>query len=143
MSRERDVDWGDWTGAVQKPVAPQSRPVQKNCQQGGEKVTQEALRKEAMAIVKDAHSKNSPYRQPTDQELFGHLVQSQETIDIKNKTWNEILGKSLNDSRCPIDDIIKAKLPAHIKDQEWVSGTSFNDMLSPEEVKKRDKFVKE
>ena len=138
--RQMEVDWSDWedtrdwSGKAAEPESELSKPVEYNCHKGGEKVTKEELRKEAEKIIEGA--RNNGFRQATDEELFGHLVVSEEEMEKAEKDWENLIKDTLNAARQPIDDKNKNGL-----DEAWESGKSFNELLDEEEVKKRDMFV--
>lgn len=71
--------------------------------------------------------------QPTDKELFGHLVPTEEQLkkaefEWENKFNNHFAG-------------LNTKLPTLVEDEEWGTCKSFNSTLSPEELVKRNTYV--
>jgi len=142
--REMEVSWDDWNGKVEKLEHHLSRPVERDCHKGGENVTKEDLRKEGEKIIEGARAiteKTKNIRQPTDQELFGHLVKTQEELDEMEKAWENFFNDTLNEAREDIDEKVKKELPPELQEEAWPSGTSFNDMLSDEEKEERGRYV--
>ena len=74
-------------------------------------------------------------RQPTDAEMFGALVVSQEAIDEAEKSFETKIA----------DFYAMANKPLTGKTQEddeaWASGKSFNSQISKEELAKRNMFT--
>ena len=72
-------------------------------------------------------------KQPTDEEMFGHLVVTEEIAKKAESDWQNKQGnliKALNEPVIPEDQ----------KDTEWASGESFNESLTEEERLKRNMF---
>ena len=136
--RQMDVDWSDWNGSSVAPEDPLSQPVERDCHKGGESITKEDLRKDGEKII--AGAIRGPGRQPTNQELFGHLVKPIEDLEKMEADWNNFLNTSINDARKPVDDIVKSQLPPQLE-EAWTSGKSFNDIIGEEEARKRGKYV--
>lgn len=137
--REQEVDWSDWNGSSAAPEAAQSQHVETNCHKGGEHITKEDLRKDGEKII--AGAKMGDGRQPTDQELFGHLVQEEGALEEMEKNWDNFFNNTLGDMQKPVDEIVKAQLPPELQDEAWESGKSFNDIIGEEEARKRGKYV--
>jgi len=81
-------------------------------------------------------SQNTIQLQPTDQELFGHLVTSTTSLAKQDEEWkNRFKGLSFNEK---IDHLNKSK----VDDIQWGNGRSFNsiikDELSDEEMALRN-----
>jgi len=75
--------------------------------------------------------------QPSDKELFGHLVVSEEELQKREDHWNNTFNRHLSGINKPIDELNKNdKL-----DFNWEDGKSFNDYLSEKEVDKRNKSI--
>ena len=72
-------------------------------------------------------------RQPTDQELFGHLVVPQEAIDEAQKAFDTKIADFYAMASKPI-----AGGKTEVDDEEWANGKSFNSMLNREELLKRN-----
>jgi hypothetical protein len=137
--RQTEVDWSDWNGSSVAPEDELSQPVERDCHKGGEHITKEDLRKDGEKIIAGARMGDG--RQPTNEELFGHLVRPKEDLEKMEDDWNNFFNNSLEGARKPVDDVVKAQLPPQLQEEAWPSGTSFNDMLDEEEVKNRGKFV--
>jgi len=107
-------------------------------QKGGDKVTREQLIKEALDIVKQAHI-TPGMRQPTDEEMFGHLTLTQEEADKLQKAWDEKMNDGYKELNRDIGDGPLAK------SDDWASGKSFDEQmdLTEEERQARNMYVKE
>ena len=135
--RQMDVDWSDWNGSSAAPEAPQSAPVERDCHKGGEHITKEDLRKDGEKIIAGAFT--GAGRQPTNEELFAHLVRPAEDLEKMEKDWENFFNQSFEEVQKPVDDIVKSQLPPELQ-KEWTGG-SYNDLLSEEEVEERGKYV--
>lgn len=136
--RECDISWDDWNGKSIQPEALQSMPVGINPHHGGEHVTKAELRAEGEKIIEGA--KRAGFKQATNEELFGHLIKSKEEINKMEKDWENFFNDTMQEARKNVDNRVKRVLPPELQEQEWHGG-SYNDMLSEEEVKERDKYV--
>ena len=76
-------------------------------------------------------------QQPTDEQLFGHLVKSEEEI----QQAEEIYKSRLNFYNDWAAGRIKTSGEKPEDNESWGSGTSFNSSLSPEELKKRNSYT--
>lgn len=136
-----DKKWPDWTDFIKKGhVEHREHPLSKSFKKGepnkgGNEVTQEELIKEALDIVKGAHT-DKRVRQATDEELFGHLVVSEEELEKSEIEWKEKIQKWYEEARKPIQ-----QKPDDLK--AWANGRSFNDSLTEEELDERNRYVKE
>ena len=70
-------------------------------------------------------------RQPTDEEMFGHLVVSEEQVAKAKDEWDNTLQGFYDAARKPV-------LKKSEDDVDWGSGKSFNSTLSDEERLKRN-----
>jgi hypothetical protein len=84
--------------------------------------------------IRAAIMHNAP-KQPTDMEMFGHLLVTEEQIQKKKQDWENSLQKNIDDLNAPIN-------PGN-EDADWGSGKSFNSTLTEEERLKRNMFTKE
>jgi uncharacterized membrane-anchored protein YhcB (DUF1043 family) len=66
--------------------------------------------------------------QATDQQLFGHLVRSEEQIKKTEEEYQDKLNKWYAEANKNIDN----------QEMEWADGKSFNDSLTEEERLKRN-----
>lgn len=105
-------------------------------QKGGDKVTREQLIKEALDIVRQVHTTDG-MRQPTDEELFGHLVVTEEQAEKLQKEWNEKLNKLYEELK---KDVADGSL---VKSEDWATGKSYNEQmdLTEEERQQRNMCV--
>ena len=75
--------------------------------------------------------------QPTNEELFGKFVVTEEMAKAAEKEWNNKIQDSLTEARKPIDHLNKPQVEG-----KWGYGKSFNQMLkgqlSEEELAKRN-----
>lgn len=91
------------------------------------------LKKSKNDNIAEAILKNAP-KQPTNKQLFGHLVPTEEEVKKAEKDWHNKINNSL-----AIPNIGKL-----VEDEEeWANGKSFNDTLSREDVLKRNMFTGE
>lgn len=74
---------------------------------------------------------NAP-KQPTDEEMFGHLVVSQEQIDKAKEDFDNKITNFFKEAQKQLTG------QTEVPDEEWANGTSFNSMLSKEELAKRN-----
>ena len=81
--------------------------------------------------------RNGNKLQPTDEELFGHLVVSKEQLEKKEQEWRDTFNKHFRGSGENVDHLNKSEK----LDFEWEDGKSFNDYLSEKEVSERNKIV--
>jgi hypothetical protein len=132
MARAGDLDWSNLTkGKVGEPEAAESRPLSKNSHKGGEKVTKEDLLTDANKIITGFLSKG--IAQATDEQLFGHLVVSEEQIKKSEEDWTNTFNNFFNQVNKNVDNI----------DHEWGDGKSFNSKLSEQELAARNSFIDE
>ncbi len=68
-------------------------------------------------------------RQPTDEEMFGHLVVTEEMEKKAKEEWEGQMNKALTHPKIT---------PEELEDVDWGSGQSFNSTLSDEERLKRN-----
>jgi len=83
----------------------------------------------AKAIVKDTP------KQPTDEEMFGHLAVSEEQIQKAEQAWNGTFKKHFEGNTTPIED------QDSMENRNWGNGKSFNDMVEEEELQKRNMHI--
>lgn len=76
-------------------------------------------------------------RQPTDEELFGGGVISQEQVDKAKDDFDNKLSNFFKEVSKPLIGETK------VSDEAWGNGKSFNSMLSQEELTKRNMFLDE
>jgi len=74
------------------------------------------------------NSKTNEFRQPTNEELFGHLVPTDELVEKANNDWENKIGGFYKEAEKPID--------SRHKEREWGMCKSFKDRLTEEELKK-------
>lgn len=133
MPKAGDLNWDHLMKTGHAEQDPLTKSVQeafgnkstKDSNKGGEKVTKEELRKEALDIVRQAHT--GPGRQPTDEEMFGHLVATEEQIKKAEDDWNNTFNKHFDALSKPVDDQNSKET------QDWGSRGSVLDELSEEE----------
>lgn len=129
MPKAGGLDWSNLYKSGTVGQDPESEAFTKSLPQGdvsnkgGEKVTQEQLRKEAMDIVKQAHSSPGT-RQATDEELFGHLVKSEEEIKKAERDWGNTINDFYKEASRPVEEQPK---------DSWTGRGSYMDELTEEE----------
>jgi hypothetical protein len=129
--KSKDLDWSELykTGHVdqQDPGSKSlasTLPEGDVSNKGGEKISKSDLINEAMGIIRSAHSTPGT-RQPTDEELFGHLVVSEDELEKKKQEWGDTLNGWYQEANKPIQ-----KQPDNPND--WGRGPIL-DELSEEE----------
>jgi hypothetical protein len=142
------VDWSDfyedkevdykhtpsalWVNDPSIGVAPKSsdaKPLIKN-----EKVPNGQSDEEIAALIlKGARAPG--VRQATDEEMFGHLVVSQEQIDAAEKAFDNKIADFYAAANKPITG------QTEVPDEEWGTGKSFNSLLSKSELEKRNMYT--
>lgn len=125
MPKAGELDWSD---LMQKSEEPVNDVGQSN--KGGEKITKSQLQADADFIRKGFQQKG--IRQPTDQEMFGHLVPSEEQVQKAEQDWHNV-NKGFEELKKPIDN----------KTTEWGNGKPLVDWenMSEEEKAKRNSYV--
>ena len=83
----------------------------------------------AKAIINDTP------RQPTDEQMFGHLFVSEEEVLKAEHAWNGFFNKFYDSSAVPLEK------QDSIDNLEWGNGKSFNDSIEEEELQKRNMHV--
>jgi len=73
-------------------------------------------------------------RQATDEELFGHLVVTEEQFKKAEEDWNNTLNNFYKAAQAPV-------VPEDKQDSEWGDGSSFNSALTEEERLKRNMYT--
>lgn len=76
--------------------------------------------------------------QPTNEEMFGHLVVSEEALAAKEAEWASGQQDKMKQLSMRIDHLNKSKVEG-----SWATGKSFNSMLSKEELAARNGHVGE
>ena len=71
--------------------------------------------------------------QATDQQLFGHLVVSEEQIKKAEQEYQDKLNKWYAEANKSVDN----------KDVAWGDGKSFNDTLTEDERLRRNMYTKD
>lgn len=97
----------------------------------GADVAKEALTTGHLPVLAGSH------QQPTDQEMFGHLVRSEQEIEAMEKAWEQRFEKGFDKLKAPIDHLNKSP----VAEKEWVAGKSFNSMLTEEERAERNMHI--
>lgn len=82
-----------------------------------------------------AGSRQNGFRQATDEELFGHLVVSEEQVQKAEQDWNNQINDFYKEASKPLEKQDSRE------NLDWGSGKSFNDSLTPEELAERNKHI--
>ena len=123
MAKPGELDWGDLMKGKVGSEHPYSKPLKKWTK--GEKPTEEELQKEKATLSTPLpHG----FRQATDQELFGHLVVSEEELKKREESWKNGIVDFYKNAKQPI----KQEDDPRFKDA-WTSGKSFLDSMTDEE----------
>lgn len=77
---------------------------------------------------------NLPLGQPTDEEMFGHLVVTEEQLQKAEHDWENKLNDFYKAAQEPI-------VPSEEQKLSWGEGSSFNDTLTEEERLRRNMFT--
>lgn len=127
MAKAGELDWSDLhKGDVGKPEHPLAKGDVKGANKPV-KATKEELLKEAEFILRGFLQKG--LRQATDEELFGHLVPSEEQIEKAENWYENGMNEAFKEMQKPIDN----------QTQEWGTGKMIDwDSLSEEERKERN-----
>ena len=80
--------------------------------------------------IRAAIMHNAP-SQPTNEQMFGHLVVSEEQVAKAKADWDNKLQGFYDAAKAPL-------IPEEEQELEWGSGKSFNSTLSEEERLKRN-----
>lgn len=146
MAKLGELDWGEllnkskeeykheptalWTaqacGRKEGGVDPLNK-AEKRIKEG------EVPRKPSNEEIAKAVLHNAP-KQPTDEELFGHLVVSEEMAKKAEENWNTKMNSAFEAMKAPI-------IKKEDKDHEWATGKSFNESLTREELEKRNMYI--
>ena len=105
-------------------------------QKGGERVIREQLLKEAIDIIRNAHS-NKTFRQATDEELFGRLVVSEEDLKKIEEEYKNKIADFYKAAQAPVGD------GPTVNDDDWGNGKSYEEQmeLTEEERAERNMHV--
>lgn len=135
MAKEKVwCDWGDlYKGKVGQPEDPKSKPLDYigSTLKKGERPRTPSNEEIAKAILYGAP------KQPTDEEMFGALVVSQEQVDKAKADFDNKIVDFYKEVTKPLTG------ETHVDDKEWGSGKSFNSMLSKSEIAKRNMHLDE
>lgn len=112
-----------------------SHPLAKDFEcDGGTKLKKgEVPHKPTNEEITTAILKNAP-KQPTDEEMFGHLVPTEDQIKKAEEQWEDVFKNHFNQLKEPLE---KQDSKDNI---EWGNGKSFNSTLSPKELKARNSY---
>ena len=120
MPKAGDLNWEHLykTGQVEQQEHPLSKPI--SSKKGSDIVS------DLSCLIKSI-KEDSP-KQPTDEQLFGHLVVTEEELEKRQKKWENTILNWFKEVNEPIEKINK---------NDWQpSGESFLKSLSEEELKK-------
>ena len=83
----------------------------------------------AKAIVRDTP------KQPTDEQMFGHLAVSEDQVQKAEQDWNGFFNKFYEDGVEPLEK------QDSTENLGWGNGKSFNDSIEEEELQKRNMHI--
>lgn len=112
-----------WTNSPNIGAAPKGEA--KPRLQKGEIPDRPSNEEISKAILSGAKEKGA---QPTDEQMFGHLVPTEEQVKKAKEEWENRINKSLT----------MPNIGAPLDDEEWGTGKSFNSTLSRAEILKRN-----
>jgi len=102
----------------------------------GADVVKEVLTTGELPILQDAG------KQPTDEQMFGHLVKTEAQVAVEDAHWKDGAKRSMVEASKPIDKLNKSTVKA-----TWSYGKSFNsllkDELSEKEIAERNSYIGE
>jgi hypothetical protein len=99
MAKVGELDWTDlMKGKVGQPEDPLSKPVQV----GPRLKKGEVPRRPSDKEIRDAILAGAPM-QPTDEQLFGSLVKTQEEIDAAHKEWENTFNRHFDGLKKPVE----------------------------------------
>jgi hypothetical protein len=116
------VDWSDWKPGQGQPEDPASQPLAKTGK--GKDVIVDQVRK----ILSGSDKIDNPGKQPTNEQLFGHLVVSQEQLEKQEKAWEN----KINDWFTQVAKPVEKKQPT-----DWGRGPIHKEQLTEEEERIR------
>ena len=127
MAKAGELDLSDLhKGKVGEPADPLAKGDVRNANKPV-KATKEQLLKEAEFILRGFLQKG--LRQATDEELFGHLVPSEEQIKKAEHWYENGMNEAFKEMQKPVDN----------QEQEWGSGKMIDwDSLTEEEKAERN-----
>jgi hypothetical protein len=148
MAKAGELDWSElkknddykhkptvlWVNDPSSGVSPKGsdvKPLLKN-NQIPDKQTDEEIR----AIIMSGMDKPG-LRQPTDEELFGAGVISQEQVDKAEAEFNNKIANFFAEASKPLTG------QTEVPDEEWGCGKSFNSTLSKSQLDERNKYTGE
>ena len=131
MVNLKDKKWNDWTdfyanGGAHNQEDPLSRPLKKGMK-GAD------IADQFKDMLPELREGIDQMRQPTDEELFGHLVVTEEELEKREKNWENLLVEW--------ERMVKSTQVDKNQNEEWGNGRSFNSYLSDEELEERKKYV--
>lgn len=125
----------DWSNLMKGDVGEPAHPLAKGDVKGANKpvkASKEQLLADAEHILRGFLSKG--IRQLTDEEMFGHLVVTDEMVEKAQKEWNDRVNGLQHASNVKVDD----------KDYSFGTGKMVDwDSLSEEEKIARNMHAKE
>jgi hypothetical protein len=133
MARKQDVDWSDWKGYIEKPESPLSKPLNASLKKGADLFKDPDVAFGNLPVMVEVKP------QPTNEQLFGHLVVSPEELKKKEEEWNNTFHTHFSKLNKPIDHLNTSQ----VAERNWGTGKSFNSMLTEEELEERNKFIGE
>jgi len=138
MARVGELDWTDlYEGRVGEPEDARSRPVEKDCHKGGERISEEDLKKDAEKIL--AGFNQAGVRSATKEEFEARLLQIYPELNKTDEEWDEVEKQWDNF----FNNYFEAfKKPVDNKEVEWGTGKSFRDTLSKSEREQYERSVK-
>ena len=121
MPKAGELDWSylEEHGHVERPEHPLSKPLKKTST--GKEAINDQFDGLATSIIADTPP------QPTDEQLFGHLVPTEEEVKKAEYEYENRIRLGYEEALKPID-------PEHDK-REWGVCKSFKDSLTEEELK--------
>lgn len=129
MARQRDVDWSNWKGTVEKQENPLSKPLSPSLKKGADLFRDVDVVTGNLPILADAP------KQPNKKEfeaVVAAMLPSEEALKKAESDWENGFNK-------PIDHLNKSEG----SDKVWGQGKSFNSTLSKEELEKRNSHIGE
>lgn len=98
-----EKQWPDWSDLMKGDVGEPAHPLSKPVKAGPVLAKGEVPRKPTDEEVRKAIMAGAP-KQPTDQQMFGHLVVSEEQVKAAETKWNDTFNSFYKAVKEPIDN---------------------------------------
>lgn len=114
----------------EKKSSGKNKPIKREFVHPDSDEAKELMKNLAEQVLRDVP------KQPTDEQLFGHLVPTEEQVEAAENAYNSCISGFYSQDN--LNDIDKLNKSDDTLDFEWGNGRSFNDCLK-ESLEKKDK----